>query len=262
MVGGSQDSLPACCSSLPEEPPRPSLCPLQRENAEKRSMTMTRRHHPLESCSKFPRGTAHLGPPTQQMPPYDADFPQWSSALTGEVRVFFFLSFPFLFLPWKMKARFMTHVPCPPVKLKKKKNSHQPFSSVAASSSSAAPAPTKTVEREEKKQGRQRELPQTKIPAGPLYVFIIPFSFFSRRLRPTPRSHAFRDLVGKFSWVFSGNPSWQSSSALCRHFVFAEEGPGRDASAAGTHHVWVDHRAQFCNSILPGECCQATLPAP
>lgn len=198
------------------------------------------------------------------MPPYDADFPQWSSALTGEVRVFFssFLSFSF----FAVENGGTFYDPCSlsssKVIKKIKKIPTSRFPAFAASSSSAAPAPTKTVEREEKKQGRQRELPQTKIPAGPLYVFIIPFSFFPRRLRPTPRSHAFRDLVGKFSWVFSGNPSWQSSSALCRHFVFAEEGPGRDASAAGTHHVWVDHRAQFCNSILPGERCQATLPAP
>lgn len=85
-----------------DPPPLPPLCPSQRESAEKRSVTMTRRHHPFGSSAspKFPRGTAHLGPPTQQMPPYDADFPQWSSALTGEVRVFFssFLSFSFFAL--------------------------------------------------------------------------------------------------------------------------------------------------------------------
>lgn len=46
------------------------------------------------------------------MPLYDTDFPQRSCALTGKVKVGLF----FLWL-WKMEASFMTHVPCPPVKI-------------------------------------------------------------------------------------------------------------------------------------------------
>lgn len=159
----------------------------------------------------------------------------------------------------------MTHVPCPPVK-KKEKKSHQPFSNFAASSLSA-PAPTKTAKREEKKQGRQRVTSDKNTCCSAVHIHHPFLSFFFLLSETDPslthtHKHAFTDLIGKFSWTFSGNLSWQSSSALCRHFVFAEEGPDGDASAAGTHHVWVDHRAQFCNSILPRESCQATLPAP
>ncbi|KAI4804062.1 hypothetical protein KUCAC02_025706, partial [Chaenocephalus aceratus] len=41
----------------------------------------------------------------------------------------------------------------------------------------------------------------------------------------------------KFSWLFSGNPTWQSSKALCRHFVWRKGvfwvRPNKDASLHG-----------------------------
>lgn len=57
---------------------------------------------------------------------------------------------PFFFCLWKMEAGFMTHVPCPPVKIT------QQFSRVAASSA-APPMKTRVCGEETKQTGRKRE---------------------------------------------------------------------------------------------------------
>lgn len=65
-----------------------------------------------------------------------------------------------------------------------------------------------------------------------------------------------------FSWVFSGNPSWPSSKAVCRHFVW-QKGWGKEGGLLAwaqqrcitvwTHRTWVANWAQHCNSIFQKE---------
>lgn len=154
--------------------------------------------------------------------PYDTDFPQMSCALTGKVkgegaRFFFWL--------WKMEASFMTHVPCPPVKITPAIFQRCSIIGCTANENNGACG----EETRQTKKGEKKIFLDGNTCRSTLYIYII----LSRPIRPLTSSHTSE----KFSWVFSGNPTWQSSKTLCRHFVLQRRvfwvKPNKDASLHG-----------------------------
>lgn len=121
---------------------------------------------------------------------------------------------------WKIEASFMTHVPCPPVKITPAVFQHRSsIISHAANENNGACG-------EETRQTKRGKKPsETEIPAGLLYIYTSSFPFPSDTEvdRLPTRSHVkiFKEHTAseKFSWLFSSNPTWQSSRALCRHFL-------------------------------------------
>lgn len=114
----------------------------------------------------------------------------------------------------------MTHVPCPPVKITPAVFQHRSsIISHAANENNGACG-------EETRQTKRGKKPsETEIPAGLLYIYTSSFPFPSDTEvdRLPTRSHVkiFKEHTAseKFSWLFSSNPTWQSSRALCRHFL-------------------------------------------
>lgn len=156
----------------------------------------------------------------------------------------------FFFCLWKMEASFMTHVPCPPVKITPAVFQGCSIIGRAANENNGACG-------EETKQTQERERKTsswTEIPAAGFETY-------------TSSEGAPLSLLLE-KRAFSGAITTGNLPARWRHFVLLQEGLLGQAQQrcinAWTHRVWADNRAQICDYILrrgppPGRSASALI---
>lgn len=104
----------------------------------------------------------------------------------------------------------MTRVPCPPVKITPDIFRHHSIIAWTANENTGACGEETRVTKREK----------GNTCSCTIYTYTSP-SLSSHQTLPKPLRLAASE---KFSWVYGDNPSWQSSKALCRHFVLLRGG--------------------------------------
>ena len=154
----------------------------------------------------------------------------------------------------------MTHVPRPPVKI-----TPAVFQccSIIVSAANENRGACGEETRQTKRGKKKRKASWTEIPAGLLYTYTSSSLFPSdSEVDPLP-THTLDEIFEaqspqRGSHGFSVAIQSGHLPELLRTGVLWVK-PNKDAS--WTHRIWVGKWAPFCNSILPKQSCQATLPS-